>query len=468
MKCIYKYSFVFFLIVTTILPFSAKAQGPDSVYSLPNNPLLKQLISITDLNTSITLSPETKLIPLQNTILAPNAQMLLKQGSDLYVLIAQTGFVYKLTNCNSNTCVFKRIDHTVNLNYNIDCKVFFYKNQLYSYGGYGFWKTNGHLRKFNIEDSEWDIIPLNAEIINTLYVWYSPEQGRLYVPFQRIVNAGIEGKENVKGAAIFTSYYLDMETHKWVKLGELEKDMKKFVIEDDASMGFLNTNEGLLKLSHDEAYIFDFRHNKFYKSKNADLNQFLIRRAAMENMFVYKGFIYSYHPGSQQFNKYPISINEFELLRTSIWGVENELYLIIFGILISTFLVVAIIWFFNRSVKRKLEAAQLKILKTKRITQAFTGTELALINLLLNAYNKHSIVEINQINHVLGIKDKNVGLQKKVRSDVINAINDKYEFITQSDKLLISSSRKEDDKRFFEYFITSSEVKTIERILNIN
>jgi hypothetical protein len=69
---------------------------------------------------------------------------------------------------------------------------------------------------------------------------------------------------------------------------------------------------------------------------------------------------------------------------------------------------------------------------------------------------------------VLGIKDKNVGLQKKVRSDVINAINDKYIFITQGEINLIGSVRKEDDKRFFEYFITPTEVKSIQKLIEKN
>jgi hypothetical protein len=50
----------------------------------------------------------------------------------------------------------------------------------------------------------------------------------------------------------------------------------------------------------------------------------------------------------------------------------------------------------------------------------------------------------------------------------MKAINDKYEFITQANTSLIGSSRKIDDKRFYEYFITPSEVKTIQRIINNN
>ena len=63
------------------------------------------------------------------------------------------------------------------------------------------------------------------------------------------------------------------------------------------------------------------------------------------------------------------------------------------------------------------------------MNQAFTETEISLIQLLIKANSAKQNVEIAEINRVLGIKDKNVGLQKKVRSDVINAINDKYIFI---------------------------------------
>ena len=455
------------LFIAVFITNLAIAQGPDSVYKLPNNPLIKQLVSLTELNASIILSQETKIIPLQQTILAPNAQQILKHGADFYVLINQTGFVYKLNSYDSITCEFKRIDHTVNLNYNIDAKNFIYQNQLYSYGGYGFWKTNGHLRKFNYEDSEWDIIPLNDEIILSSYVWYSEPEGRIYVPFQQIVNAGIAGSDNVKGIRLFDSYYLDLNKKKWVKIGQLENDVQKLV-QDNTNVGFLNLKEGLLHLIHDEAYLFDFVHNKVYKSKNADLNQFLIRRAEFSNMFVYNNYIYSYQVSSKTFNKYPFNINEFELLRTSIWGNEHQLYLTVLMIIIFSIVVIAFIWFFNRSVKRKLEVAQLTILKTKSISQAFTSIEVSLIEILLNASLKNETVEIFQINHVLGIKDKNLGLQKKVRSDVINAINEKYEFITQSKEVLIGSRRKEDDKRFFEYFITQSEVKSIQRILENN
>jgi hypothetical protein len=165
---------------------------------------------------------------------------------------------------------------------------------------------------------------------------------------------------------------------------------------------------------------------------------------------------------------YPFKINDFELLRTSIWGSETKLFYLILILVFIILVIITSVWIFNRSVKRKLEVAQLAILKNKSISQAFTPIEVGLIKLLLSFSLKNKTVEIHHINHTLGLKDKNVGLQKKVRSDVVKSINEKYEFITQSKNLLIGSSRKTDDKRYFEYFITPSEMAAIQRVLEKN
>jgi hypothetical protein len=455
-------------LILLLTCYKVQAQGPDSVYIVPKTPFITQLLAFKALNVNINLSKQNQQIPVRNNVIDGNAQELIKQGNDLYVFIEQTGFVYKLDSYDSATCVYKRMDKTVNLNYNIDCKNFIYQNNLYSYGGYGFWKTNGNLRKFNQEDREWDIIPLNKEVIATAYLWISPEEGRMYLPFQRVVNAGLIGPENIKGVPDYTSYYLDIKKQQWVKLGELEKDMIKIVENDFAAGKFLSYKNGYLHHVNEESYLFDLVHNKIYKSKNANLNQFLIRRSATEDMFIYEDKIYSFNGTTQSFITFPFALTDFELLRSSIWGSESQLYNIIAVIVIIGVILFFSFWIFNRTVNRKLEFAQLKILKNKTVNQAFTGTEVALLNLLLNATAKKELVEIHQINHVLGLKDKNVGLQKKVRSDVMKAINEKYEFITQANLPVIGSTRKEEDKRFFEYFITPSEVNTIKRILENN
>ena len=48
---------------------------------------------------------------------------------------------------------------------------------------------------------------------------------------------------------------------------------------------------------------------------------------------------------------------------------------------------------------------------------------------------------------------------------MINTINEKYAILVNMETQLISSVRKDEDKRFYEYFINEQEVKSIKKIL---
>ena len=466
----YAKSIIFTIFISLAFILSANAaiiQLPER-FKITNSPFLDKITSIQDLECKVFLSKQNEIIPVEGTIFIFNGQELIKTKEKLYLLISQTGVIYQLEDKVDSSYSFHRIDKTININYNIASNNFVWDKHIYSYGGYGFWKLNGHLRSFNFLDKEWDIVPANNEIISNGHNWFSKNEGRVYVPFQAIVNAGIVGPESIKGTKNYDSYYLDIATKKWVKLGSMHANAKKLIEEASITNSFFNIDSGYIYLNQDEAYYFNFIANKIYKSNNSELNQFLIRRAQSHDIFLYKDSIFSFSPENQSFFTKKFSSNSFELLNYAIWGLDdNYFYVIAFIVFVLTAFVFSI-WLFNRSVSKKLEQSQLKILKSKSVNQAFVGTEVALITLLLKNSKQSMNVEINEINHVLGIKDKNVGLQKKVRSDMINAINEKYQFITQFELPLISSVRKEDDKRFYEYFITATEIKSIERILEQN
>jgi hypothetical protein len=361
---------------------------------------------------------------------------------------------------------FRRIDRTVNINYNIGCYHFLHQDQLYSYGGYGFWKTNGHIRQFNVMDKQWDIVPMNYEIFSNGYRWYSNKEAKLFVPFQTIMNAGLKIIPENKLESQWESYYLDLKQKAWYTLGVVDPSVKKIFVEDKNPTAFLSVNNGFLHIINDEIYYFDFIENKVFKSTKPDYNQFFIRRIGFRNTFEYKGQIYFYYPFSRQFESVPFNLSNFELLKFPIWrrntGSDKYVAFVLLFILIVFF----ITRFFKQKIQQRIVLSQLKHLKAKSVSQAFVGTEISLIDMLLQASLANEKIEIHQINHVLGIKDKNVGLQKKVRSDVINGINDKYQIITNGPNPLIVSVRKEDDKRFLEYFILPSEVKEIQKIIN--
>lgn len=436
-------------------------------YTVIYNPLLQKMVELKDYNGQIVLSKSSDILPLAGTSFAPNQQQLIKDNGKIYIFLAQTGFIFQMSEPLGDSVVFRKIDNTVNINYNIDCTNFIYKDEIYNYGGYGFWNKFAHVRKFNKIDMEWDIQPTNIEVFSADYDWFSPKEGRLYVPFQKIENKGLKDPKFTNGVFEYTSHYLDLNTADWIKIGKVTPELIKLINEKTTYVSYQYEN-GRIFLINDEAHLFDYVNNKIYKSKKADLNQFFIRGTLDMSVFFYKGKYYKYQGGLQTFKTWDFNMNDFELMNFSIWGNDYMKLIFVLAICLVIILLILFVRFFNQRVKKKIEIAQLKVLKTKTMNQAFTETETSLIQLLLNASKSQQNVEIAAINHVLGIKDKNVGLQKKVRSDVMNAINDKYSFITQAESNLIGSVRKEDDKRFFEYFIVPTEVKTVQKLLEKN
>jgi hypothetical protein len=188
--------FIYFLIV--LRANAALLELPEK-FKLTSSPFLDKITSINDLECKVFLSKQNELIPIEGTIFKMNGQELIKTKESLYLFISQTGVIYQLEEKVNSSYTFHRIDNTININYNIASNNFVWNKNIYSYGGYGFWKLNGHLRAFNFLDREWDIAPANNEIISNGHNWFSKNEGRVYVPFQSITNAGIVGPESISG-----------------------------------------------------------------------------------------------------------------------------------------------------------------------------------------------------------------------------------------------------------------------------
>lgn len=459
--------FIVLLILMTFNSLFAQFIPCDTIYRVPYSPLLQKLNELNGFNKAIRLPSSIRILPLSNCSLNANAEEVFKDGNQIYIFLAQTGFIYKMSEPKDSMVVFTKMDKTYNLNYNIDCYNFSYKGNLYNYGGYGFWQKTGHLRRYNGVDKEWDIVPTNIEVIPGGYEWFSKNEGKMYVPFQKIEKRFLKDPIYKNGEYDFKSYVLDIGKADWERVGNVSNECKKLILQQDNYL-CLKIDSGNLFLINDETYYFNYIKNKIYKSKQADINQFLLRNSQNTPIFYHEGVIYTYNVNEKTFKTWQFDLNDFTELNFAIWTLDLSKYYFIIAIIV--FLVFGIIAYLliKRKIKSRLQIAQLKMLKTDSIQQAFAGVELNLIELLLEENKKGNKVEIHQMNHVLGIKDKNIGLQKKVRSDVINSINDKYQFITQADIILISSVRKVDDKRFFEYFITESEISNIQKIIKSN
>ena len=136
-------------------------------------------------------------------------------------------------------------------------------------------------------------------------------------------------------------------------------------------------------------------------------------------------------------------------------------------LLLSLFVfLVAIVYFFKAPSKNDLKrTTDTLAVGAKKLDVSFNQTEQSLIDLFIEKSFVGATATISEINYVLGIKDKNVGMQKKVRSDVINSINDKFKYATSQDIQLILSVRSETDKRYFEYFIAKDQINEVQKLI---
>jgi hypothetical protein len=308
----YAKSILFTILISLVFILRANAtiiQLPEH-FTITSSPFLDKIMSLPGLETRIYLSKKNEIIPLEGTIFKMNGQELIRTNETLYVLISQSGVIYQLEGKVDSSYSFHRIDATININYNIASNNFVWDKHIYSYGGYGFWKLNGHLRAFNFLDKEWDIAPADNEIISNGYNWYSNKEGRVYVPFQSIVNAGIAGPESISGKKNYDSYYLDLASKKWIKLGSLNNNTRKLVI-DNINNNLFTLDSGFIYTNQDVAYYFNFMANKVYKSKNSELNQFFIRRMNSHDIFFYKDTIFSFSPETQTFSTQKLILNYY-------------------------------------------------------------------------------------------------------------------------------------------------------------
>ena len=389
-------------------------------------------------------------------------QLLLKTDSTLFLSFSGSGRMYKLIGNDDSSYIFSRIDFTENINYNLGAHYFSYKDQVYSFGGYGFWKSNGNLKFFNTKDHQWDIVPLSEEVIPQFYPidasWFNISTGKFFTPLQSIVNAGISGTEYVKGKIIPYSYVLDIETKQWKKLGKTNQQVIEIITNGQTCF---RSEKGLLILYYDKAYLIDFNNNRVLVSNYGIFNQSLSRKGPVDFVYESDGFIFSYNYNTKQTDSLKIDYTIFKDSGLPIWEPMYN-YTIPFIAIVFLIAILSILYFYRKR-KKKISNA---VISEKNYRIQFTDTEIALIKLLVEKVKLNEKATINEVNYVLGLKHKNTGLQKKVRSDTFNSINDKFCYISKVQDPLIQSIRSEIDKRYFEYYISSNHISLIKEYLN--
>lgn len=454
---------IFFRVCIFLLSFWAIqsfGQRPDSLLLVKKSQFL---LDLSHRPGSFTLNdaPPNSIAMVLSPKMMERGQQLLKSKNQLYIHFAGGGLLYQLQKPKEtdSLLVFKRLDKTEHDGYNFAAFLFANGDDIYNIGGYGFWKSNGTLRKFNIDDQEWDVAPVNEEIflpgISSI-IWYDEQAAMLYAPFQQKVNAGLIDKEH-KSQLIKDVYVLDLKNLQWKLLGKINDKALELLQNSSVHTA---TNQGLLVATEDDVYLVDYQNNRISKIHNSSYAQSLTRLGNQYLRYYYQGKLYIYNTANHHYDS--LLVDQKAFVRTGIPVWEKDLTWIWMILVLAVVLFAGwLLYDYLRKKKKPLymneQGGQIKI--------SFTETERSLIKLLLEKYKESNTAAIHEINYVLGTKDKNMGMQKKVRSDVINSINEKYNYLSQDQSQLIQSFRSETDKRYFEYLIKKEKASKIEKWL---
>ena len=387
-------------------------------------------------------------------------QSIVKSINGLYVFIGGTGQVYKATGETKNDLAFTRIDSTTYVGYNFGAINFSFKDTLFSYGGSGFWMTNGILRYFN-EAKEWEALEIEKIYPSTKYIYnYLPKQSIIY--FVQLIlykNFGNYNKEE------FGVIELNLEKKQNRLLGILNPEF----VTGFSKMVHINSPElnGTLILNKEDIYLYRFIDNTVYKLKNkAIYNQILMGDIdGASNIFELNSRIYYTKFNSNDLHDFPISLKDFEKTRFPLFlPIENTKQL--FYIVLGTLLIVIFFSFsiFYRNRKKNIKSSNSdKIDSSELIEDAmeFNAIEMSLVNQIISKKNKHELFSVTDFNNSLGLNKKTLEIQKKVRTETINRINHKFQVKYNKESLLIERIRSEDDRRFYLYTISTENVNLI-------
>jgi hypothetical protein len=464
--CFLTFFFTFSQGVTYVATDSSGAPlDTTGLITVKNSYFLRQIIKPSS-SPLVLRGPSQSFIQFNHSVLGIREQVAIKTPNNFFIAISGAGRIYQQIAETDSLLYFKRIDDNENINYNLGAFYFSSGETVYNHGGYGFWKTNGTIRGFNFKDGEWDVFPTNIEVYNPIFPcssWFDISKNALYIPYQQVINSSLKGFQSAAGTIIDGVMYLDCKTWDWLEVGKLSANYLSII--KNAKTKVYNQS-GYFISDGEDVYWFNFLNNSVSINSNRALAQ-SINRLDLSSIQYYKdGILYSYFPASGDLDTLVIDESKFAKEPESMWGVRFDVASI-WPLWLCLFLFLASLWYFFKvpSKKDHKKAVETFNVGIKKLDVSFNQTELSLIDLLIEKSLVGATATINEINYVLGIKDKNVGMQKKVRSDVINGINERFKYATSQDIQLVLSVRSETDKRYFEYFIAKDQINEVQKLI---
>ena len=412
---------------------------------------------------------------------------LVKDYSGLYVIPQGTGRIYKM-DTSQGRYRWNRIDSTYFTGYNFRSIAFGLDSVFYSFGGNGFWNTNGTLRNFNPFSKQWDATMLSENIYWTKVAngFFMIDTASKTLTIKALSSPSHEVLKSNKAEKIKEGIYrLNIKTGDWTKMGKM-RDTSHSVVAT-LPWGLLVDNSSVLDLSSNRYFSFSKRvKSKILGIVSSDRYAYPAIATFAIDSVLYMG---------NQFDPYDsVVISRVDLIDTGIPiytpltppglldNVEAESFLLVILGFLSSFLglllykakkvqptpAVEIVSPFSDSSDAVAVPETEKhptTFRSTRILELLEERERSLLEFLFHHSADERLTSIDEINKVIGVQHRSVEIQKRMRSDMIGSINQKLQIITRDKKPVVDKQRSEFDKRSFEYFIHPTHMELVEKII---
>ena len=195
------------------------------------------------------------------------------KSSKYYLTIHCTGQMYELDKSN---WTLKRLDQTFFRGANCKSSIFMRGDDIYSFGGYGFWRSNNILTKYDFIAKEWMSIAAEGDVPTSIFdgmSGYSPKKDRFYLL------STVEMNDTEKKTAFnrdYGIYEYDFFNQKFTRLGEIKlptvinfldsKETKPFVFN---GRYFIISDKPNKDFAYDTMFFIDVEDDfKVYQWKN--------------------------------------------------------------------------------------------------------------------------------------------------------------------------------------------------------
>ena len=420
---------------------------------------------------------------------------IVKDLSGLYVLPQGTGRIYQL-DTSLGKYQWQRIDSTYFTGYNYRSIAFSLDSVFYSFGGNGFWNINGTLRNYNLFSKQWDATMLSeniywSKVANGFFMIDTASKTlsikALSIPSHEVLKSS--NAEKIKEGL----YRLDIKTGDWTRIGKM-KDTSHHIIAT-LPWGLMNYSFGVLDLANNRYLTFSKRlKSKILGILSSDRYAYpAVASFAIDSVFFMGG---QFHPYDS------VVISRADLIDTGIPiytpleppgmldDVEAESFLLVVLGFVSSFLGLMLYKAKKAQPAPAVEAFSSPVVETSiapnnstkavaapesekhpttfrstRILELLEERERSLLEFLFNHSADERLTSIEEINKVLGVQNRSVEIQKRMRSDLIGSINQKLGIVTRDKKPVVDKQRSEFDKRSFEYFIHPTHMELVEKII---